>query len=158
MSAAHASYTGAHASYSDISADPRWVQSPSVDPQALQGEALAAIEAASSPAELDEARVRYLGRSSELKLALREVRDRETGITLNAAREAVEQAFAARQDELERAELEAKLSSERADVTLPAELLGPLRLRRRGTLHPSTQVRRDVEDLFLVLGYELVDR
>ena len=128
-----------------------------MDPQALQGEALAAIEAASSPAELDEARVRYLGRSSELKLALREVRDREAGITLNAAREAVEQAFAARQDELERAELEAKLSSERADVTLPAELLGPLRLRRRGTLHPSTQVRRDVEDIFLGLGYEIVD-
>jgi len=128
-----------------------------MDAQALQGEALAAIEAASSPAELEEARVRYLGRSSELKLALREVRDRETGIILNAAREAVEQAFAARQEELERAELEAKLSSERADVTLPAELLGPLRLRRRGTLHPSTQVRRDVEDIFLGLGYEIVD-
>jgi len=128
-----------------------------MDAQALQGEALAAIEAASSPAELEEARVRYLGRSSELKLALREVRDRDTGIILNAAREAVEQAFAARQEELERAELEAKLSSERADVTLPAELLGPLRLRRRGTLHPSTQVRRDVEDIFLGLGYEIVD-
>jgi phenylalanyl-tRNA synthetase alpha chain len=128
-----------------------------MDPQALQGEALAAIEAASSPAELDEARVRYLGRSSELKLALREVRDRETGMTLNAVREAVEQAFAARQDELDRAELEARLSSERADVTLPAELLGPLRVRRRGTLHPSTQVRRDVEDIFLGLGYEIVD-
>jgi phenylalanyl-tRNA synthetase alpha chain len=128
-----------------------------MDPQALQCEALAAIEAASSPAELDEARVRYLGRSSELKLALREVRDRETGMTLNAVREAVEQAFAARQDELDRAELEARLSSERADVTLPAELLGPLRVRRRGTLHPSTQVRRDVEDIFLGLGYEIVD-
>ncbi len=128
-----------------------------MDAQALQGEALAAIEAASSPAELEEARVRYLGRSSELKLALREVRDREAGITLNAAREAVEQAFAARQEELERAELATKLSSERADVTLPAELLGPLRLRRRGTLHPSTQVRRDVEDIFLGLGYEIVD-
>jgi phenylalanyl-tRNA synthetase alpha chain len=128
-----------------------------MDPQALQGEALAAVGAASSVAELDEARVRYLGRSSELKLALRAVRDRETGITLNAVRTAIEQAFAAREDELERAELEAKLSSERADVTLPAELLGPVRARPRGTLHPSTQVRRDVEDIFLGLGYEIVD-
>src|SRR5947207_9975674 len=134
MSAAHASYTGAHASYSDISADPRWVQSPSVDPQALQGEALAAIEAASSPAELDDARVRYLGRSSELKLALREVRDRETGMALNAVREALEAAFAARQEELERAELSERLTTERADVTLPAALLGDVRLRPRGTL------------------------
>jgi phenylalanyl-tRNA synthetase alpha chain len=128
-----------------------------MDAQALQGEALAAIEAASSVVELDEARVTYLGRSSALKLALREVRDRETGMTLNAVRDAIEQAFAARQDALERVELEAKLSSERADVTLPAELLGPVGLRRRGTLHPSTQVRRDVEDIFLGLGYEIVD-
>src|SRR5579862_8545132 len=128
-----------------------------MDAQALQGEALAAIAEASSVAELDETRVRYLGRSSDLKLSLREVRDRETGMTLNAVRDAIERALAARQDELERAELEAKLSSERADVTLPAELLGPVRPRRRGTLHPSTQVRRDVEDIFLGLGYEIVD-
>jgi phenylalanyl-tRNA synthetase alpha chain len=128
-----------------------------MDPQALETEALVAIGAASSVAELEDARVKYLGRSSDLKLALREVRDRETGMTLNAVRDAIERAFAARQDELERAELEAKLSSERADVSLPAELLGPVRLRRRGSLHPSTQVRRDVEDIFLGLGYEIVD-
>jgi phenylalanyl-tRNA synthetase alpha chain len=128
-----------------------------MDPEALQTEALAAIGAASSVAELEDARVKYLGRSSDLKLALRQVRDRETGMTLNAVRDAIERAFAARQDELERAELEAKLSSERADVSLPAELLGPVRLRRRGSLHPSTQVRRDVEDIFLGLGYEIVD-
>jgi phenylalanyl-tRNA synthetase alpha chain len=42
-------------------------------------------------------------------------------------------------------------------VTLPAELLGAVRPRRRGSLHPSTQVRRDVEDIFLGLGYEIVD-
>jgi len=128
-----------------------------VDPEALTKEALAALDGASTLAELDDARVRYLGRSSELKLALREVRDRETGMALNAAREAIEQAVAARQAELERAELDSRLSSERADVTLPAELLGPLHPRRRGSLHPSTQVRRDVEDIFLGLGYEVVD-
>ena len=42
-------------------------------------------------------------------------------------------------------------------MTLPAELLGDVQPRRRGTLHPSTQVRRDVEDIFLGLGYEIVD-
>ena len=68
-------------------------------------------------------RVHYLGRKSQLKLALREVRDRETGMALNAAREAIEQAVAARQEELERAELDEKLATERVDVTLPAELL-----------------------------------
>jgi phenylalanyl-tRNA synthetase alpha chain len=125
--------------------------------QALQHEAVAAVGAASTTAELDDLRVSYLGRKSELKLALREVRDRESGMALNAAREAIEQAFAARQEELERRELDAKLSSEPVDVTLPARLLGPVRPRRRGSLHPSTQVRRDVEDIFLGLGYEIVD-
>ena len=44
--------------------------------------------------------MRYLGRKSELKLALREVRDRETGMALNAARQAIEEALAAREAEL----------------------------------------------------------
>jgi phenylalanyl-tRNA synthetase alpha chain len=128
-----------------------------VDPEGLQQEALAAVAAASTLAELDEARVEYLGRRSALKLALRDVRDRETGMTLNAVRETVEAAFAAREEELRRAELEERLATERVDVTLPAELLGPPRLRSRGTLHPSTLVRREVEDVFLGLGYEIVD-
>jgi phenylalanyl-tRNA synthetase alpha chain len=137
-----------------------WLSSDTVaavDAEALQREALALVEAASSAADLEDLRVKYLGRKSDLKLALREVRDRESGMALNAARESIEQAFAARLEELERKELDARLSSEPVDVTLPAELLGPVRARRRGSLHPSTQVRRDVEDIFLGLGYEIVD-
>ncbi|HLY94345.1 MAG TPA: phenylalanine--tRNA ligase subunit alpha [Gaiellaceae bacterium] len=128
-----------------------------VDSQALTQEALAAVAAASTLSGLDDARVKYLGRKSELKLALRDVRDRETGMALNAARQAIEQAVEAREAELERAEIDRKLQTEPVDVTLPAELLGPLRLRRRGSLHPSTQARRDVEDIFTGLGYEVVD-
>ncbi len=126
-----------------------------MEAEALQKEALAAAEAAQTLAQLDEARVQYLGRSSELKLALREVRDRETGMALNAVREALEAAFAARQSELERAELSARLTTERVDVTLPAELLGDVRVRPRGSLHPTTLIRRDVEDAFIGLGYEI---
>jgi phenylalanyl-tRNA synthetase alpha chain len=126
-----------------------------VNPDDLQQEALAAVAAASSLAELDEARVHYLGRRSELKLALRDVRDRETGMKLNAVREAIESAFAARQEELERVELEQRLATERVDVTLPAELLGDVPPRPRGTLHPTTLIRRDVEDAFIGLGYEI---
>jgi phenylalanyl-tRNA synthetase alpha chain len=128
-----------------------------VDADALTQEALAAVADAASPDALDELRIRYLGRRSGLKLALREVRDRETGMALNAAREGIEAAVAARQEELEHAELDARLAGERVDVTLPAQLLGPPRLRPRGSLHPSTLVRRDVEDIFLGLGYEIVD-
>ena len=128
-----------------------------VDSQALTQEALGAVAAAATLSALDDVRVKYLGRKSELKLALRDVRDRETGMALNAAREAIEQAVEVRQTELERAEIDTRLATERVDVTLPAELLGPLRPRRRGSLHPSTQTRRDVEDIFLGLGYEIVD-
>jgi phenylalanyl-tRNA synthetase alpha chain len=122
-----------------------------VDAEAYRQDALAAVEGAESPTKLDEARVRYLGRKSELKQALREVRDRETGMTLNAAREAIEGALATRQAELERAELDRALSEDVVDVTLPGEKL-PL-----GALHPITQVRRIVEDAFLGLGYEVRD-
>ena len=76
-------------------------------------------------------------------------------MALNAVREALEAAVDARQSELERAELSEKLSTERVDVTLPAALLGDVRVRPRGSLHPTTHIRRDVEDAFIGLGYEI---
>jgi phenylalanyl-tRNA synthetase alpha chain len=127
----------------------RSVTVAAVDVEALEREAQGAIAAASTRAALDEARVRYLGRKSELKQALRGVRDRETGTTLNAVRERLEAAFDAREAELERAEL-AQLD-EALDVTLPGTPL------RRGRLHPLTQIIREIEDIFLGLGYEVVD-
>jgi phenylalanyl-tRNA synthetase alpha chain len=122
-----------------------------LDAETYRQEALTAVERAENATELDEARVRYLGRKSELKQALREVRDRETGMALNAAREAIEAALTKRQAELQRAELDRALTEDIVDVTLPGDEL-PL-----GSLHPITQVRRIVEDAFLGLGYEVRD-
>jgi phenylalanyl-tRNA synthetase alpha chain len=127
------------------------------DPETYERDALAALGGASTSEEVEGVSVSYLGRSSQLKQALREVRDRETGMRLNAVREALESAIAAKLAKVQAEELSRRLSEERVDVTLPAELLGPVRPRRRGSLHPSTQVRRDVEDIFLGLGYEIVD-
>ncbi len=122
-----------------------------LDVQALEQEALAAVAAASTPDEIEQVRVEYLGRRSALKLALREVRDRETGMALNAARVTLEQAIEARATELERVELDRRLQEESVDVTLPAGA------HRRGHLHLITQIRREVEDIFLGLGYSVVD-
>ncbi len=122
-----------------------------MDATALANEAIQAIAGALTLAELDDARVRYLGRKSPLKQALRDVRDRETGMLLNAVRESLEAAFAARQAELQQAELDRKLTEEALDVTLPGEA------GTRGSLHLITQIRREVEDIFLGLGYEVVD-
>jgi len=122
-----------------------------MDAQALENEAKSAISSAKTLDELDDARVRYLGRRSDLKQALREVREAETGSVLNTLREGLEQAVAERQAELERAELDRRLTEEVADITLPGEA------RPRGKLHLITQIRREVEDIFLGLGYEVVD-
>ncbi len=122
-----------------------------VDLASLEAEALPAIAAAADAEALDAARVRYLGRKSDLKLALRDVRDRQSGMALNALRERLEAAVALREAELERAELERTLAEERADVTFPG------RQPRRGHLHLITQIRREVEDIFTGLGYEVWD-
>jgi len=122
-----------------------------VDWEAYEREASAAIGAAPSPSELDDARVRYLGRKSELAQALRGVRDRESGMLLNGIRERLEAAVAERERMLEDEELDRRVREEVVDVTLPGEQ------RAVGHLHPITQVRRIVEDSFLGLGYEIRD-
>jgi phenylalanyl-tRNA synthetase alpha chain len=122
-----------------------------MDANALENEARSAIASAATLEELDEARVRYLGRKSELKQALRNVRDPESGRVLNTLRERIEQAVAEREGALSEADLERRLAEERVDVTLPGEPV------RRGHLHLITQIRREVEDVFLGLGYQIVD-
>jgi phenylalanyl-tRNA synthetase alpha chain len=128
-----------------------------VDWAAYAREAEEAFEAATTPDQLEAANVRYLGRRSPLKLALREVRDRETGMQLNAVREQLETAAAEAGKRVEELRLAKILAEERVDVSLPARLLGDLRPRPRGHLHPTTLVRRDVEDAFIGLGYEIRD-
>ena len=121
------------------------------DWQAHEAEALAAIAAAETATALDDARVQYLGRKSELAQALRGVRDRETGMLLNGIRTRLEEAVAGREQTLADEELDRRLRTEVVDVTVPGERL-PV-----GHLHPITQVRRIVEDAFIGLGYEVRD-
>src|ERR671930_2221204 len=122
-----------------------------MDARALENEAKSALSSANTPAELDEVRVRYLGRKSELKQALRNVRDADTGRVLNTLRETLEGAVAERETALREAELTERLGEERVDVTLPGKAAG------RGHLHLITKIRREVEDVFLGLGYQVVD-
>jgi len=122
-----------------------------MDVEALERAALAAVAAAASSDEIEVVRVEYLGRKSALPLALREVRDAETGRRLNEAKRRVETAVAERAEALEREELDRRLAEERVDVTLPVGGYA------RGRLHLITQIRREVEDIFLGLGYRVVD-
>jgi phenylalanyl-tRNA synthetase alpha chain len=118
--------------------------------EAYEQEAIAAIGAALSDAELDEARVRYLGRKSELVQALRGVRDRESGMLLNGIRARLEAAVGARVTDLQRLAFE-EASGSGVDVTIPGVPV------HRGRLHLLTQITREIEDIFLGMGYEVWD-
>src|SRR5258708_33307930 len=83
------------------------------DSETYKRDALEALKGASTSEEVESVSVSYLGRKSELKQALREVRDRETGMRLNAVREALESAIAAKLAQVETEELERRLSEER---------------------------------------------
>jgi len=122
-----------------------------VDAEALGNEGERAISSASTLEELDGARVQYLGRKSGLKQALRNVRDRETGMALNALRERLEAAVEERRRALEASERERAAAGDTVDVTLPGTAIP------RGHLHLITQIRREVEDVFVGLGYSIVD-
>ena len=123
----------------------------------IEAQALAQVRAASSLAELEDARVAHTGRRSRLAAILAGIgglpseRRGEAGKAANAARGAIEEALAARGEELEAEELGAALERDRADVTLPGDP-HPL-----GALHPITQIRQEMEDIFLALGYRIAD-
>jgi phenylalanyl-tRNA synthetase alpha chain len=122
-----------------------------MDWQQYESEAHQAIAAADGAAELDEARVRYLGRRSDLAQGLRGVRDRETGMLLNGIRGRLEAAVAERHDAIATEALERLYAQSSFDVTLPGEPF------RRGRLHLLTQVKREIEDVFLGMGFEVYE-
>jgi phenylalanyl-tRNA synthetase alpha chain len=95
--------------------------------------------------------VHYLGRKSELAQALRGVRDRESGMLLNGIRQRLEAAVEERRAELERARLDAAFAAGDVDVTVPGKRYP------RGRLHVLTQITREIEDVFLGLGYEVYE-
>jgi phenylalanyl-tRNA synthetase alpha chain len=116
-----------------------------------------AIAAASTTEELEELRVSLLGRKAELPNLLRDVSKLEpaqrgvVGKAANQARQALQAAIDARVAELGEAELDARLVADRVDVTLPG------RPEPVGGLHLMTRVRRDIEDVFLGLGFDVVE-
>ena len=120
-----------------------------MDWQQYETEAQQAIAGAATVDALEEARVRYLGRKADLAQALRAVRDRENGMLLNGIRARLDTALEARRDAIENEALEALYAKSSFDVTLPAESF------RRGRLHILTQVKREIEDVFLGMGFEV---
>jgi phenylalanyl-tRNA synthetase alpha chain len=124
----------------------------------LRAQAEQEISAAASSEALEDLRVRYLGRKAELPQMLREVatlapeQRGAVGQAANAARQALEALIGARSAELSGAELEHELVADRIDVTLPGAPAQPI-----GRLHVLTATRRELEDIFLGLGFTVAE-
>ncbi len=124
----------------------------------LRAEGEAAIAAAGSSEELEELRVRYLGRKAELPRLLRGVAELEpaqraqVGKAANQARQALEALIASRAQELAAVELERGIERDAVDVTLPGAPPQAL-----GRLHVLTSTRRELEDIFLGLGFTVME-
>jgi phenylalanyl-tRNA synthetase alpha chain len=124
----------------------------------LRAAAEAAIAEAPGTTELEDVRVRFLGRKAELPNLLRGVaqlppEERGTvGRAANEARKALEAAIEARAAELDAAELDARLAADVVDVTLPGSpVVAP------GRVHLLTATRREIEDIFLGLGFRVME-
>jgi phenylalanyl-tRNA synthetase alpha chain len=124
----------------------------------LKKEAEQAIAAAQSPEALEEVRIRYLGRKAELPNLLRGVAQlpaeerAQTGKAANEARRALEEQVERKGRELQTSELDRRLSEDRVDVTLPADPLPSV-----GHLHLITKTRREIEDVFIGLGFNIAE-
>jgi len=124
----------------------------------LRTQAEGEISRADSSEALEELRVRYLGRRAELPQMLREVaglavKERAAvGQAANAARQALETMIQARVAQLAGEELEASLRADRVDVTLPGAPPQTI-----GRLHVLTATRRELEDIFLGLGFTVME-
>jgi phenylalanyl-tRNA synthetase alpha chain len=125
---------------------------------ALRAEAEAAIASAADSAALQELRIRYLGRKAELPNLLRGVRELPAsergavGKAANQARAGLESRLAERAAELGSTELDTTLARDRIDVTLPGDPAAMV-----GRLHLLTATRRQIEDVFLGLGFDVAE-
>jgi phenylalanyl-tRNA synthetase alpha chain len=124
-----------------------------LDLQALTAKAQADIKVADNLDTLDQIRVSYLGKKGELTSLLKTLgtlpaeERKSAGQDINRAKQEVQQALEARKASLKAAALQAKLASERIDVTLPG------RGQSTGGLHPVTRTMQRIEELFSQLGF-----
>jgi phenylalanyl-tRNA synthetase alpha chain len=130
---------------------------PDARVQVILDRALAEVAAARSTAELEQVRVRVLGRSGELTTFLRSLgsipaADRPAiGRDANLAKAEIESRLSSRLDELKAGEQERARSAERLDLTLPGRRMPP------GAVHPITRVQDEIIEIFEGLGFSVAE-
>ena len=125
--------------------------------KAIREKAASALNAAQTRQELEELRVRFLGKKGELTAILKQMgklsaEERPViGQLANEVRSDIEQRLAARANALEEAETARRLEAETLDVTIPGKPV------QRGGLHPLSQTIDDMIDIFQSMGFDIVD-
>lgn len=125
--------------------------------QAIREKAIAEIESSEGLERLNEVRSEILGKKGELTAVLKGMKDvlpedrPKVGQWVNETREAIESKLAAKIAKLEAEVLQARYESEKIDVTMPSEKL------QKGNLHPITQVRNQLTDIFASMGFEIYE-
>ena len=120
-------------------------------------QALNSLEQAATPADLEELRVKWLGKKGELTAVLKmmgklSAEERPVmGQMANSVRAEIEEKLESRKAAIGAAVLEAKLAAEAIDVTIPGEAV------TLGHQHPMNMVLQEVKDIFVGLGYQVVD-
>ena len=116
-----------------------------------------AVDKSASVSEINENRVRFLGKKGEITAMMKELgklpadAKKEAGQITNAARSKVEKLIAEKMKTLKEAEKKRKLEAEKIDVTAPSKR------RKVGVKHPITQVINEVVDIFKSLGYSVYE-
>ncbi|WP_018130777.1 phenylalanine--tRNA ligase subunit alpha [Effusibacillus pohliae] len=125
--------------------------------QKLREQAMDELAKCEAQNELTEWKVQYLGKKGELTSILRGMGQLSpekrplVGQLVNDVRSALEHAYEQKEAELKRKALEEKLKAEAIDVTLPGRMV-PV-----GVVHPLNRVIREIEDIFIGLGFEVAE-
>ena len=123
----------------------------------IKQQAMEALQQAQTPAQLEELRVRFLGKKGELTAVLKQMgklspEERPVmGQLANAVRAEIEEMLEKQKAAAHAAALEAKLASEALDVTIPGKSVV------LGHAHPMNQVLQQIKDLFVGMGYQIVE-
>lgn len=122
----------------------------------IRQEAITAIANAEDAKQLDEAKVKYLGKKGELTAVLRgmgalSAEERPViGSFVNVVKTELEEQIKQKEEMYEKAELNRKLQEETIDITLPSSKI------KTGSKHPLNRIIEEVEDLFVSMGYDVV--
>ncbi|MBR7071364.1 MAG: phenylalanine--tRNA ligase subunit alpha [Clostridia bacterium] len=123
----------------------------------IRAAAKSALNHAGIEQEIEDLRVKYLGKKGELTAILKQMGSLSAeerpamGQLVNDAKQELEALIATRKKDLKAAATELKLKAERIDITLPAKM------RKQGHLHPLTGVTNDMIDIFRSMGFDVVD-